>query len=92
MEIVVHSKNSLFQYKFQKKLYHFNRYSQLRSVMYKTIQFDFRRRSRAKNLTPVHTPSVVRNPTPLKNLRLRLRNPVYKYNYFHPRKDSTNNF
>jgi len=26
MEIVVHSKNSLFELKFQKKLYHFNRH------------------------------------------------------------------
>jgi len=33
MEIVVHSKNYLFQQKFQKKLYHFNRNSQLRSVI-----------------------------------------------------------
>jgi len=32
MEIVVQSKKSLFQQKFQKKLYHFNRNSQLRSV------------------------------------------------------------
>jgi len=30
--------------------------------------------SRTRNPTP--TPSVVRNPTPPKNLRLRLRNPV----------------
>jgi len=33
MEIVVHSKNSLFEQKFHKKLYHYNRNSQLRSVM-----------------------------------------------------------
>jgi len=33
MEIVVHSKKSLFQQKFQKKLYHFNRNTQFRSVM-----------------------------------------------------------
>ena len=33
MEIVVHSKKSLFQQKYQKKLYHFNRNSQFRSVM-----------------------------------------------------------
>jgi len=33
MEIVVHSKKSLFQQKFQKKLYHFNRNFQFRSVM-----------------------------------------------------------
>jgi len=35
MEIVVQSKKSLFQQKFQKKLYHFNRNSQFRSVMKK---------------------------------------------------------
>jgi len=33
MKIVVDSKKSLFQQKFQKKLYHFNRNSQFRSVM-----------------------------------------------------------
>ena len=33
VEIVVHSKSSLFQQKFQKKLYHFKRNSQFRSVM-----------------------------------------------------------
>jgi len=33
MEIVVHSKKPLFQQKFKKKLYHFNRNSQLKSVM-----------------------------------------------------------
>jgi len=33
MEIVMHSKKSLFQQKFQRKLYHFNRNSQFRSVM-----------------------------------------------------------
>jgi len=33
MEIVVHSKKSLFQQKFHKKLHRFNRNSQLRSVM-----------------------------------------------------------
>jgi len=32
MKIVVHSKNSLLQQKFHKKLYHFNRNSQLRSA------------------------------------------------------------
>ena len=31
MEIVVHNKNPLFQQKFHKKLYRFNRNSQLRS-------------------------------------------------------------
>jgi len=35
MEIVVHSKNSLFQQKFYEKLYHFNRNSHLTSVMQK---------------------------------------------------------
>ena len=33
MEIVVHSKKSLFQQKFQKKLYHFNRNSQFKSMV-----------------------------------------------------------
>jgi len=33
MEIVVRSRKSLFQQTFQKKLYHFNRKSQFRSVM-----------------------------------------------------------
>jgi len=32
-EILVHSKKSLIQQKFQKKLYHFNWNSQFRSVM-----------------------------------------------------------
>jgi len=41
MEIVVHSKNSPFQQKFHKKLYYFNRNSQLRSVMLTVIQLDF---------------------------------------------------
>jgi len=35
MEIVVHSKKSLFQQKFQKKLYHFNKKSQFKSVVKK---------------------------------------------------------
>jgi len=50
MEIVVHSKKSLFQQMFQKKLYHFNRNSKFRSVMLKMIQLDMR--SRTKNPTP----------------------------------------
>jgi len=33
MEIVVHNKKSLIQQKFQKKLYHFNKNSQFKSVM-----------------------------------------------------------
>ena len=33
MEIVVHSKKSMFQQKFQKKLHDFNRNSQFRSVI-----------------------------------------------------------
>jgi len=33
MKIMVNSKKSLFQQMFQNKLYHFNRNSQLRSVM-----------------------------------------------------------
>jgi len=35
VEIVAHSKKSLFQQKFQKKFYHFNMNSQFRSVMQK---------------------------------------------------------
>jgi len=42
MESVVHSKKSLFQQKFQKKLSHFNRSSQFRSVMQKIIQLNIR--------------------------------------------------
>jgi len=61
------ARNLCFNKKFQKKLYHFNRNSQLRSVMYKMIQLDIR--SRTKNPTP--TRGVVGNPTPPKNLRLR---------------------
>jgi len=68
VEIVVHSKTSPIQQKFQKQLYHFNRNSQFRSVMQKMIQLGIR--SRTKNPTP--TPSVATNPTPIppKNLRL----------------------
>jgi len=55
MEIVVHSNKPLFQQTFRKKLYHFNRNSQFRSVMSK-IQFDIR--SRTKNPT-----SSVKKPT-----------------------------
>jgi len=73
MEIVVHNRNSLLQRKFQKNLLHFNRSSQLRSVMHKMIEMDFRCRSRTKKTTP--NSSVVRNPTPPKNLRL-LANPI----------------
>jgi len=70
MVIVVNSKKSLFQQKLKKKLYHFNRNSQSRSVMQKMIQLDIRSQSRTKNPTP--TSSAVRNPTPTppKNLRL----------------------
>ena len=46
MEIVVHSKKSLIQQKFQKKLYHFNRNSQFRSVMWKMIQLGIRSRTK----------------------------------------------
>jgi len=45
MEIVVQSKKSLFQQKFQKKLYHFHRNFQFRSVMLKIIQLDIRSRT-----------------------------------------------
>jgi len=52
MEIVVHSKKSQFQQEFQKKLYHFNRNSEFRSVMQKMNQLDIRSRGRTKNPTP----------------------------------------
>jgi len=54
MEIVVHSKKSLFQQKFQKKLYHFNRISQFRSVI--LIQMDSRSRTKKSDsqLPPLH--------------------------------------
>ena len=74
MEIVVHSKKSLFQQKFQKKLYHFDGNSQVRNVMWKLIKWDIR--SRTKN----QTPSAVRNPTLPKNLRLR--NPECRRDFF----------
>jgi len=48
VEIVVHSKKSLFQQKFQKKLYHFNRNSHFKSVILKMIQLDIQSRSRTK--------------------------------------------
>jgi len=57
MEIVVHSKNYLFQWEFQKKLHHFNRYEL--SAMSKIIQLEFR--SQTKNLTRI--PSVESNST-----------------------------
>jgi len=60
MEIVVHSKKSLFQQKFQKKLYHLNKYSQFKSVILKIIQLDIWSLTNKSTLTP----SVVRNPTP----------------------------
>jgi len=50
MEIVVQSKNFMFQQKFHKKLYQSNRNSQLRSVMQEMIQLEFRSRSRTKYL------------------------------------------
>jgi len=46
MEIVVYSKKSLLQQKFQKKLYHFNRNSQFRSVIQKMIQLDILNRTK----------------------------------------------
>jgi len=48
MEVVVHSKKSLIQQKFQKKLYYFNKNSQFRSVMQKMIQVGIRSRGRTK--------------------------------------------
>ena len=48
MEIMVHSKKALFQQKFQKKLYHFNRNSQCKSVISKMIHLDIPSRSGRK--------------------------------------------
>jgi len=59
MDIAVHSKKSLFQQKFKKKLYHFNSNSQSNWIS----------GVRRKNLTP--TASVAKNPTPPKNLWFR---------------------
>jgi len=61
MEIVVHCKNSLFQEKFLKKFYHFNRSSQITSVMCKMIKWDFRSRSRTF-LSDSESDFFVRNP------------------------------
>ena len=69
MKIVVHSKKSLTQQKFQKKLYHFNRNSNLEVWYKKWSSWASGIGVGQKNPTP--TPSVVRNPTPPKNLRLR---------------------
>jgi len=55
MEIVLHSKESLFQQKFQKKLDYFNRNFQLMNVMLKMIQLDFQSRTQTKNPTPTST-------------------------------------
>ena len=46
MEIVVHSKKSLLQQEFQRKLYHCNRNSQFKSVILKMIQLDIRSRTK----------------------------------------------
>ena len=46
MEIVAHGKKSLFQQKFQKNLYRFNRNSEFRNVMQKMIQMDIRSRTK----------------------------------------------
>ena len=66
----MHSKKSLLQQKFQKKLYHFNRNTQFKRVWFKKWS-NWTFEVGQKNPTP--TPSVVRNPTatPPKNLRLR---------------------
>jgi len=50
MEIVVHSKKSQLQQKFQKKLYHFNRNCQFRNYVKNDsmIQLDIRSRSRCQ--------------------------------------------
>ena len=76
---MVHSKKSLFQHKFQKKLYYFNRNSQFKSVILKMIQLDTGVGVVRKN--PTLIPSVARNPTPTPpqtsdSLRLQLRNPI----------------
>ena len=62
MEIVVHSKKSLFEQKFQEKLHHFNRNSQLCSVMQVMIQLDIRSRTKKSDSDPPK--------------KLRLHNPV----------------
>ena len=54
MEIVEHSKNSLYQQKFQKKWYHFNRIAQLSSVMQEMIQLDFQSESDKKIRPRLH--------------------------------------
>jgi len=66
MEIVVHSKNSLFEQKFQTKLPFQQEFSTYKFDV-KIIQLYFW--SPTKNLAL--TPSVVSNPTPPKNLQLR---------------------
>ena len=66
--MVVHSKKSRFQQKFENKLFHFNRNSQLSSVCKKRSRWTTGVGVGQKNPTPA--PSVVRNPTPPKNLRL----------------------
>jgi len=48
MEIVVHSRKSQFQQKFQNKLYYFNSNRQFKGVMQKMIQLDIQSRSWAK--------------------------------------------
>jgi len=78
MEIVVHSKKSLFQQKFQKKLYHFNRNFQFRSECdVKMIQLNTRSRSWTKNIRlrlPVLSGIRLRlHPKTSDSLRFRLR-------------------
>ena len=80
MEIVVHSEKFLFEQKFRKKLYHFNRNSHFWSVMLKMIQLDIR--GQTKNLTP--TTSVVRNSTSPKKLRLLMTPQPCFFSYVFP--------
>jgi len=75
MEIVVPSKNSLFQQKFHKKLYHFNRNSQLTSVMQKMIQLDFRSRTKKFHSDPLVLLGIRFRLHQKNSDSLRLRNP-----------------
>jgi len=76
MEIMVQSKNSLFQQKFHKKLRHFNRNSQLRSVTQKNDPIGLpESESDNKIRLWLHTKTS-------DSLRLRLRNPGHNTSVF----------